>query len=110
MNIAQVRLKLRKLGFQFDGTSRYGVHKDREIVRLKYYHPANGRRDIYVSTQMYRGSNKSFYYITSHLKTLQRRKWTQRYEEIKLKNIFGSGITLEDALNDFEQDWNKKMK
>jgi hypothetical protein len=69
-------------------------------------------RSIYISSEMYSGTDKSFFYITSHIHGSMRLYRHRNWYDTDVANIFASGKTLEEAVVKFTNnlthlDYNK---
>ena len=69
-------------------------------------------RSIYVSSEMYSGTDKSFFYITSHIHGSMRLYRHKYWYDVDIANIFASGKTLDEAVAKFTNslthlDYNK---
>jgi hypothetical protein len=58
-------------------------------------------RSIYISSEMYKGTAKSFFYITSHIHGSMRLYRHRYWYDADIANIFASGKTLEEAVIQF---------
>jgi len=66
-------------------------------------------RFIYISSECYPGTDKSFFYITSHIKGQMRHYRCQTWYDTDIANIFASGKTLEEAIQKFTHNFNNKI-
>jgi len=90
-----ITLKYNKEFGSYFGTTRpepYDVGKD-------HFKPTF--RSIYISSEMYAGTNKSFFYITSHIHGNMRLYRHRYWYESSVGNIFASGKTLGEAVIQF---------
>lgn len=103
MRIARVSLKKdRKFG------SYYGTTKPEPFNTGKHeFKPSF--RSIYVSSEMYPGTGKSFFYITSGIHGKMRRYRTRTWYDTEVGNIFASGKTLAEAVRKFTHNFRNKI-
>lgn len=66
-------------------------------------------RTIYISSQMYPGTSKSFYYITSSISGKMRLYRHRDWLETEVANIFASGKTLQATVKKFERNLRNKV-
>ena len=66
-------------------------------------------RSIYLSSEMYKGTNKSFFYITSHIHGEMRLYRHSTWFETDVANIFASGKTLKAAITKFNYNIKHKI-
>lgn len=66
-------------------------------------------RTIYVSSEMYPGTDKNFIYITSNIHGKMRKYRTKNWYETEIANIYASGKTLKEAIEKFEHNFKNKI-
>lgn len=66
-------------------------------------------RAIFVSGEMYPGTDKSFFYITSHIHGKMRLYRHRDWNEADVANIFASGKTLGEAIEKFTHNFSNKI-
>jgi len=103
MRIAGVNLKYdRKFG------SDYGTTKPEPYDTGKHeFKPSF--RSIFVSSKVYPGTSKSFFYITSSIHGKMRRYRTRTWYDTDVGNIFASGKTLADAVRKFSYNFKNRI-
>ncbi len=62
-------------------------------------------RSIFISSEMYKGTDKSFFYITSSIHGRMRLYRCRNWFDTEIGNIFASGKTLKEAVNKFEHNF-----
>ncbi len=103
MRIAGVNLKYdRKFGSYFGTTAPEPYSTGKDEFKPSF-------RTIYVSSEVYPGTSKSFFYITSHIHGRMRRYRTRRWYDTNVANIFASGKTLKEAVRKFERNFKNKI-
>lgn len=108
MTLRQARARLSKIGFTFDpafrcmdGTLRFGFTQAETVdVGKHHFNPRN--RDIYIAS-----CNDGFY-VTSHVRGIMRRYRCRHWEPTQIKNIFGGGATLKEAIDKFCANFESK--
>ena len=108
ITITQARQRLAALGFEMGkyGTPNWGMMSPPELFTHGTTHVLSPPfRDVFI------GKAKGGWYITSHIKFSARRFRARLYNTYteELKNIFGHGRTLLDAIQDFENNFNLKV-
>ena len=103
MRLAGVSLKYNRRFGSYYGTTRpepysTGKHEFRPSFRF-----------IYVSSEMYPGTSKSFFYITSSIHGKMRRYRARTWYDTDIANIFASGKTLKEAIRKFEYNFKNKI-
>jgi hypothetical protein len=68
-------------------------------VGKNYFKPTF--RSIYISSEMYSGTDESFFYITSHIHGSMRLYRHKYWNDTEVGNIFASGKTLDEAVAKF---------
>lgn len=66
-------------------------------------------RSIFVSSEMYKGTNNSFFYITSDIIGIYRGYKCRNSYEMAIGNIFSSDKTLQGAISKFEYNLKNKI-
>jgi len=103
MRVAGINLRLdRKFGSYF-GTTRpepYNTGKDEFIPSF---------RSIFVSSEMYPGTRKSFFYVTSSIHGKMRRYRARTWFDTEVGNIFASGKTRAEAIKKFAHNFRHKI-
>jgi len=103
MKIAGVNLRYdRKFG------SYYGTTKPEPYDTGKHeFRPSF--RSIYVSSEMYQGTSKSFFYVTSSIHGKMRPYRARTWHDAEVGNIYASGKTLADAVRKFTYKFKNKI-
>lgn len=105
MTLKQAIKKLAALGFKMKGSAGC-VHGTIGAEAFNYYpHEilSEPMRDVFV------GETKTGWYVTSHINFKGKRFRSTMPHFATILNIFGSGQTLEDAIEEFERHFNLKM-
>lgn len=103
MRVGGVSLKFdRKFGSYFGKTSPEPYSTGKHEFKPSF-------RSIYVSSEMYPGTKKSFFYITSGIHGKMRRYRTRTWYETEVANVFASGKTLKEAVRKFEYNFKHKV-
>ena len=66
-------------------------------------------RSIYISSEMYPGTDRSFFYITSDIQGEMRLYRHQYWFNAEIGNIFASGKTLKETIAKFEHNFINKI-
>lgn len=66
-------------------------------------------RSIFISSEMYPGTSKSFFYITSSIHGKLRRYRARTWDDTEVGNIFASGKTLAEAVRKFTHNFKNKI-
>jgi len=103
MRIAGVNLKFDRRFGSYYGTTRpepynTGKHEFKPSFR-----------SIYVSSEMYPKTSRSFFYVTSSIHGKMRRYRARTWWDTEVGNIFASGKTLKEAVRRFERDFKNKI-
>jgi hypothetical protein len=80
--------------------SYFGTTKP-EPYNVGKHHFKPTSRSIYISSEMYKGAAKSFFYITSYIHGSMRLYRHRYWNDTEVGNIFASGKTLEEAVMQF---------
>jgi len=104
MTIREAAKRLKALGFQFFEQSgiRWGEMPAEDFDPGKCYVLSEPYRDVFI------GEIASGWYITSHINFHAQRHHYQDTHRATVLNIFGSGKTLEHALEEFEHNFENK--
>ena len=103
MKIAGVTMKYDRSFGSYYGTTKpepYSTGKNHFIPSY---------RSIYVSSEMYPGTSKSFFYITSSIHGKMRLYRHHDWNVADVANIFASGKTLKGAVKEFERKFKGKI-
>ena len=109
ISITQVRQRLTALGFTMNTNPTdckdWGTMTPELFTHAGLHCLSVPFRDVFI------GKSVNGWYITSHIKFTARRFRARRYNTFtaELKNIFGMGKTLKDAIQDFENNFNLKV-
>lgn len=103
MRIAGVNLKFDRRSGSYYGTTRP------EPYNTGKHEFKSSFRDIYVSSEMYPRTGRSFFYITSDIHGRMRRYRTRTWYATEVGNIFASGKTLKEAVRRFEHNFKSKI-
>ena len=98
MRINNMELKYNKKFGSYFGTipaEKYDTGKNHFIPKF---------RTIYVSSEMYPGTDKSFFYVTSSIHGKMRLYRHKDWFETDVANIFASGKTLREAVSKFKHN------
>ncbi len=110
MTIKQAVKRLEALGFDmskprhnFVGTSRYGAQSAEPFDFGKNHVLTTPFRDVFFAECI------GGWYVTSHIK-FQARDYRRRHiYQADIRNIFGGGSTLQEAIEQFETDFKAKV-
>ena len=95
MKIAGVNMKFdRKFGSYFGRTSPEPYSTGKNQFKPSF-------RGIYVSSEMYPGTSKSFFYITSSIHGKMRLYRHRDWHDTEVGNIYAHGKTLKEAVKRF---------
>ena len=103
MKIAGVNMKYNRKYGSYYGTTKpepYSTGKDHFIPSF---------RSIYVSSEMYPGTSRSFFYVTSNIHGKMRQYRHRDWFSTDIANIFASGKTLKSAVTAFERNFRSKI-
>lgn len=99
MKIAGIPMKKdESFGSYFGTTEPEPYDTGRDEFKPQYRH-------IFVSSEMYPGTDKSFFYVTSDINGKMRIYRHRDWFDTDVGNIFASGKTLKDAVSSFEYNF-----
>jgi len=102
MKIAGVSMKYnRKFGSYYGTTSPEPYSTGKNSFKPSF-------RSIYVSSEMYPGTSKSFFYVTSDIHGKMRLYRHRDWNDANVANIFAHGKTLKAAIASFERKFKSK--
>ena len=103
MKIAGISMKFnRKFGSYYGTTSP-------EPYNVGKHHFKPSYRSIYVSSEMYPNTSKSFFYAASGIHGSMRLYRHRDWFATEVANIFASGKTLKEAVRKFEHKFKNKI-
>ena len=104
MTLREAAQRLKVLGFQFfeQGGIRWGAMAAEDFDPGRCHVLSEPFRDVFI------GECKGGWYITSHINFSAQRCHSQDKHTATILNIFGSGKTLEHALEEFEHNFENK--